>query len=266
MCIRDSRKKAGGSSPAAPATSPESGAGQQPAPDSSGSEPDHNTTKARGNTYLDTILASRSDEEKARIYRAVHTLNIDASDPLFALLLLIEDFFAYMAHMNDNGKAQVRGMADDLAMSLEHVSKNIEVERENIDAMLGEVLDKKVRAVFDKAAEDTFEKIDERMREYDQGFQDTQRKIRKDINTTWAVSGREVEKAIDFRLNEMIDLAQKQGKHPVARMVSGGLFLAITVSAIGLVAVISFAAGAVAIEHGAAGVSNFIQSVTGWFR
>lgn len=233
---------------------PEPSLSQEPARPDPEPEPQRNESPQKTTTApgLEAVLEGRSESAKNRIYATINQLNLRADDPLFPVLLLLEDYLEHIARLNLEGEKTAITMSDELTMALTNVGRNLDEQKAQIDNLIANTLEKQIQAIESRMTQVAFRKIDKRAQELSSNLVKHVDQVEKRILNKWGTGKKQVDQAVNIELEKLLKEARKNHRNPVSRLVGMLSFWLMLFLGLGL-----FAGFFLAVGHGLATGSGF---------
>lgn len=170
------------------------------------------------------LLEAYDDESRDRIKDAVIRLNLRTDDPVFPLLLILDEYLQKMQELSDAEESHVNAVNQQIQAAAEQIGLALDDQKTKIENLVTDSVEKQLKAVQNRLLKASFHRIEEelqstesRLRNSFSGYEDTvQRKLVQDKKRTF--------QAVESELEKLVLAAKKNAVHPVARLISSLAF------------------------------------------
>jgi hypothetical protein len=232
-----------------------------PAPDPKPEPHPEAPSKATEAPGLQAVLEGRSESAKNRIYATISQLNLRADDPLFPVLLLLEDYLEHIARLNLEGEKTAITMSDELTIALTNVGRNLDEQKAQIDNLIANTLEKQIQSIESRMTQVAFRKIDKRAQELSSNLVKHVDQVERRILNKWGTGKKQVDQAVNIELEKLLKEARKNHRNPVSRLVGMLAFWMMLLLGLGV-----FAGIFLAIGHGLATGTGFGMDLINWLK
>lgn len=173
---------------------------------------------------LEDFLEGKPPESRDRIKDAVINLNLRTDDPLFPLLLVLEDYLSKIQALTEAEESHVETVNREIQASAEKIGDALETQKNRIENLVTESVEKQLATAQSRLLKATFHRIDERLNTTETRLQTIFSEYEDQFRAIGVRHKKRASKAIESELSKLVSETRKHAVHPVAKLISSLAF------------------------------------------
>lgn len=173
---------------------------------------------------LEDFLASKPPEARDRIKDAVISLNLRTDDPLFPLLLVLEDYLFKIQTLTEAEENHVKTVNCEIQASAEKIGDALEAQKKRIENLVTESVEKQLATAQTRLLKTTFHRIDERLNTTENRLETIFLEYENQFRTIVVQNKNRASIAIELELSNLVSETRKHVVHPVSKLLSSLAF------------------------------------------